>query len=81
MQVGRPRAVPGANLQLRAGNSPGPADLHPVATSAGAGGTVQLSLTSPAQARYLLIWFTKLPPDNRGTYQASVYRITVRGQR
>jgi len=39
-----------------------------------------LSLTSPAQARYLLIWFTKLPPDNRGTYQASVYRITVRGQ-
>ena len=71
----------GANLQLRAGNSPGPADLHPVATSAGAGGTVQLSLASPAHARYLLIWFTKLPQDNAGTYQASVYRITVRGQR
>jgi cytoskeletal protein RodZ len=71
----------GADLQLRAGNSPVLSDLHPVATSAGAGGTVQLSLTSPAHARYLLIWFTKLPPGNASTYQASIYRITVRGQR
>ena len=52
-----------------------------MATSAGAGGAVQLSLTSPVHARYLLIWFTKLPPDNAGTYQASVYAIHVRGQR
>ena len=37
----------------------------------------QLSLASPVHARYLLIWFTKLPPDNTGTYQASVYDITV----
>ena len=71
----------GADLQLRVGGSPTLADLRTVATSAGAGGTVQLSLTSPAHARYLLIWFTKLPPDNAGTYQASVYRVTVRGQR
>ena len=73
--------VPGADLQLRAGGTPVLADLHTVATSTGAGGTVELSLTSPAHARYLLIWFTKLPPDNAGTYQASIYRITVRGQR
>jgi cytoskeletal protein RodZ len=72
---------PGADLQLRAGSTPVLADLHTVATSSGAGGTVQLSLTSPAHARYLLIWFTKLPPDSAGTYQASVYSITVRGQR
>jgi cytoskeletal protein RodZ len=71
----------GADLELRVGGSPTLADLRTVATSAGAGGTVQLSLTSPAHARYLLIWFTKLPPDNAGTYQASVYRVTVRGQR
>jgi hypothetical protein len=70
----------GADLELRVGGSPALADLHTVATAADAGGTVQLSLTSPAYARYLLIWFTKLPPDNAGTYQASVYRITVRGQ-
>jgi len=71
----------GADLQLRAGSRPVLADLHTVATSAGAGGAVQLSLTSPVHARYLLIWFTKLPPDNAGTYQASVYAIRVRGQR
>lgn len=74
-------ASPGASLELRAGTSPALADLHTVATSAGPGGTVELSLTSPVQARYLLIWFTKLPPDSTGTYQASIYAITVRGQR
>ena len=71
----------GASLELRAGPSPTLADLHTVATSAGPGGTVELSLASPVQARYLLIWFTKLPPDSTGTYQASIYAITVRGQR
>jgi len=71
----------GASLELRAGPSPALADLHTVATSAGPGGTVELSLASPVQARYLLIWFTKLPPDSTGTYQASIYAITVRGQR
>ena len=71
----------GATLELRAGSRPVLADLHTVATSAGAGRTVRFSLTSPAHARYLLIWFTKLPPDSAGTYQASVYRIQVRGQR
>jgi len=71
----------GADLQLRAGSRPVLADLHTVATSAGAGGAVQLSLASPVHARYLLIWFTKLPPDSAGTYQASVYAIHVRGQR
>jgi cytoskeletal protein RodZ len=71
----------GASLELRAGTSPALADLHTVATSAGPGGTVELSLASPVQARYLLIWFTKLPPDSTGTYQASIYAITVRGQR
>jgi cytoskeletal protein RodZ len=73
--------LPGADLQLRAGGTPALADLHTVATSTGAGRTAKLSLASPAHARYLLIWFTKLPQDNAGTYQASIYRIEVRGQR
>ena len=71
---------PGADLQLRAGGSPALSDLRVVATSSGAGGTLRLSLSSPVQARYLLIWFTLLPPDTSGTYQASVYAITVQGQ-
>jgi cytoskeletal protein RodZ len=70
----------GASLQLRAGATPVLADLRQVAASTGAGGTVQLSLASPVQARYLLIWFTTLPPDTSGTYQATVYDITVKGQ-
>jgi cytoskeletal protein RodZ len=71
---------PGADLQLRAGGTPVMAGLQTVATSTGAGSTVQMSLTSPVHARYLLIWFTKLPPDNAGTYQGSIYAIHVRGQ-
>jgi cytoskeletal protein RodZ len=71
----------GATLQLRAGRRPVLADLRTVATSAAAGSTVELTLTTPAHARYLLIWFTKLPPDNAGTYQASLYAINVRGLR
>jgi hypothetical protein len=26
------------------------------------------------------VWFTHLPQDGAGTYQASVYQITVKGQ-
>ena len=70
----------GADLQVRAGGSPVLADLHTVAAASGAGGTVELSLAAPAHTRYLLIWFTKLPPDGAGTYQASIYRISVQGQ-
>jgi cytoskeletal protein RodZ len=71
---------PGADFQLRAGGSPALSDLRQVASRDGAGGVVKLTLASPVQARYLLVWFTLLPPDNTGTYQASVYDITVQGQ-
>jgi len=69
---------PGADLQLRAGNVPVLADLHEVASSAGPGGTVRMRFT--ARAKYVLIWFTSLPPDASGTYQAAVHQIVLRGQ-
>ena len=72
--------TPGASLELRAGDRPVAAGLRTVATSADAGTTADLALTAPARARYLLIWFTSLPPDGAGTYQASVYQIAVRGR-
>jgi cytoskeletal protein RodZ len=72
--------TPGADLQLRAGRSPVLSSLRTVASKAGAGGTVRLQLGTPVHARYLLIWFTKLPPDASGTYQVSVYRIGVQGR-
>jgi cytoskeletal protein RodZ len=71
----------GADIQLRAGSKPVPSWLPPVASAANAGGTVKLQPDTPVHVRYLLIWFTKLPPDNAGTYRASVYRITVQGHR
>jgi hypothetical protein len=51
-----------------------------VASAANAGGTVPFQLSAPVHTRYLLIWFTRLPPDSAGTYRASVYKITVEGQ-
>jgi hypothetical protein len=70
----------GTDLEVRAGNSSSVSSLSTAAAEYGAGGTVQLKLTAPAQARYVLIWITKLAPDGQGTYQAKVYNITVNGQ-
>jgi cytoskeletal protein RodZ len=71
----------GADIRLRAGSQPVPARLHRVASVSGAGRTVRLQPGTPVHVRYLLIWFTKLPPDHAGTYRAAVYRITVQGHR
>jgi cytoskeletal protein RodZ len=68
-------STPGADFQLRAGTTQ--ADLATVAAESGAGGLVRLRLSVPVRARYLLIWFTLLPPDGQGTYQADVSAVTV----
>jgi hypothetical protein len=90
LDMGRPVTVasvrlslvyPGADIQLRAGSKPVPAWLPALAHVSNAGGTVQLRPGAPVHARYVLIWFTKLPPDAAGTYRAAVYRITVQGHR
>jgi cytoskeletal protein RodZ len=71
----------GADIDLRAGSKPVLSWLPRVARATNAGGAVPFRLGAPAHVRYLLIWFTKLPPDHAGTYRASVYRITVQGHR
>jgi hypothetical protein len=71
--------IPGASFQLRAGDRPDAASLRTVATSAGGGGSVTLTPGSPPAARYLLVWFTRLPPDGAGHFQVDVYGITVEG--
>jgi hypothetical protein len=70
----------GANLQLRAGNTTSPADLHEVASANGVSGRVTVDLKTPARAKYLLIWFTRLPSDGAGTYRAAIYHVIVRGR-
>jgi hypothetical protein len=71
----------GANLQLRVGDTDGAlSSLRVAAAADDVGGTVPLHLRSPQQARYVLIWFTLLPPNGAGQYQASVYHVVVNGR-
>ncbi len=71
--------IPGGTVQLRAGNTPLLADLPVVAQASSPGGTLTLQPGSPVTAQYVLIWFTQLPPNNAGTYEAYVYNVSVSG--
>jgi hypothetical protein len=71
--------VAGASFQLRAGDTPSLADLPEVAVATDARGPLGVRLTTAVRARYVLIWFTALPPVGSGTYQASVYNVTLLG--
>jgi cytoskeletal protein RodZ len=73
-------SIPGADIELRTGDVPALADLQTVARATNAGGVVQLRPAGSVRGRYLLIWFTLLPPDPAGTFQASVYRIRLEGR-
>jgi hypothetical protein len=70
----------GASFQVRIGAAPAPASLRPLARAAGAGGVVRLRLTRPGRGRYVLFWFTRLPPGPAGTFQASVYSLQLEGR-
>ena len=70
----------GAHLQIRVGDRPTLAAMPRVARSAGPGGVVRMALASPARGRYVLVWFTSLPPDPAGTYKAEIYGIGVKGR-
>jgi cytoskeletal protein RodZ len=70
----------GADLQLRVGAAPRLADLPQVARAANAAGVLNLRPGFPARGRYVLIWFTGLPRDPAGTFQASVYDLQLTGQ-
>jgi cytoskeletal protein RodZ len=71
----------GVNLELKVGDGTDPQDFRVVATADNTGGAVRLTLPHPASARYLLIWFTLLPPNGEGRYQESVYHVLVNGHR
>jgi hypothetical protein len=90
LDLGRPATVTavtvrlgpeaGALVQLRAGNGATPAGLRTVAQGRSGGGNLALSPSRPVEARYVLIWFTRLPPDSSGTYQATIYHVSVTGR-
>jgi hypothetical protein len=49
------------------------------ASAVGVGGSVRLQLATPAAGRFVLIWFTQLPPNGQGKFQATVYSAAVYG--
>ncbi|HEY7263185.1 MAG TPA: hypothetical protein VH589_17070 [Trebonia sp.] len=71
---------PGAEVQLRLGTSPDSGSLRVVTTATATGQQLSLPLTAPASARYVLVWFTRLPPNGSGTYQVFLHSVTVQGQ-
>jgi hypothetical protein len=70
---------PGADVQVRVGNSATLGGLTTVASAAGVGSDERLSVTPPSSGRYVLVWFTRLPPNLQGQYQIDVYGVTVDG--
>lgn len=70
----------GADVEVRVGDTPILSDMSPAASVSDVGGTVHVPLPSPANGQYVLIWFTRLPPNSQGTYQVSVYNATVDGR-
>ncbi len=70
----------GATFQVRVGDeATSLSDFRVAARATDVGGRVDLQLASPAAGRYVLIWFTVLPPDSSGTFQASVFNVRLRG--
>ena len=77
-------AAPGADVTIEIGNDDTLAaatlsTFTTVATADDVGGTHTFTTHSTATGRYVLIWFTKLPPDVHGGYAAQIYNIVIRG--
>jgi hypothetical protein len=76
----------GAVAQLRVGNSDfrSSANLESMTTVAGpraVAGTYTFTVQRPVLGRYLVIWFTKLPPlaGHPGQFEAQIFKVVVRG--
>lgn len=70
----------GAAVEMRIGNSSALTSLVVVASARNARGTVSLPLAAPVRARYVLIWFTRLPADPVGGFEAKVYNVKLKGR-
>jgi hypothetical protein len=74
----------GADVAIKVGNnnavSPAnEATFTTVAAAQDVGGSYTFKATSSAKGRYVLIWFTKLPPMGSGKFEAEVFNVVVRG--
>ncbi len=72
-------SIPGANVQLRIGDSADAlGDMGVAAKAWDVGGQISLRPAAAYRGRYVLIWFTKLPPDG-GVFQADIYEVAAYG--
>ena len=82
-------AIPGADVQIKLGNNNTRASstlnsFTTVARGTNLAGTHTFTVSSHATGRYVLIWFTKLPPQSAGSsnrFEAKIYNVVVRGSR
>jgi len=70
----------GGALELRVGNGKAPGDFSVAVTSRAIAGGTTLTVQHPVAARYLLIWFTQLPPDGQGHYREMISHVAVTGR-
>jgi serine/threonine protein kinase len=76
---------PGADVAIKVGDSADAVDsFTTVAQQTGLpGGTTTFDVHSGASGRYVLIWFTKLPPKSSGgpsgSFGASIFNVIVKG--
>ena len=73
----------GADVQLKLGSSETRSktnldSMTNVAQENNIGGTVTFTVTSKATGRYLVIWFTRMPPVG-GKFMAQVFSVSARG--
>jgi hypothetical protein len=80
--------VPGADVSIMVGDHDTLAaatlpTFTAVATADGVGGryTFEATRSVRGRGRYVLIWFTRLPPVSPGTYQAQIFNVVFRGSR
>jgi hypothetical protein len=79
-------SVPGANVQLKIGNSDtrsaaNEESMTTVAAANDVSGLENFAIAKPVTGQYLVVWFTQLPPEARthGRYQAQIFTIIIRG--
>ncbi len=75
--------TPGADVAIKVSNDDtlGLPSFTTVATADGIGGAHTFRASRSAGGRYVLIWFTRLPPVSPDRYQAQISSIAVRGWR
>jgi putative peptide zinc metalloprotease protein len=79
-------SAPDADVAIKVGNDDTLAaatlpTFTTVAAADGIGGVHTFRSAKSVRGRYVLIWFTKLPPVGPGKFQAQIFTVVVRGWR